>query len=363
MAIIAFGEDVGGVSGWWNGKLAPWMRYTIIGAGVLAAVGITYKLTQKKPAALTANKRKAAANERRHKRQECHECGEEFKISPSGTSHHVDRHGGIDHDADADHVPYSLEPNKRRKHKRHMRANVIGHKYTAGCQCHTCSYTRSKRRKTWKCPVCAMRCSRGQTHCTRCGKASTLRNNGRKRHVRRNPPYGVYEVAERRVGGDRDIAAAVRMARGLAHSRQHDKVVVYDEGRKNRGPHGEFIAMFRPNAKAKRAPGWQKKLYKGPATKWRTHAPPKYAKYGATQASHYAFPEAFKYPIHGHDVATTKRFIRTAASRYAKFKGRIAPEFREAVGRRIEAAKKKYGIGVYSPKYARKAPAKRRKVA
>lgn len=39
----------------------------------------------------------------------CHVCGESFVFDVVGIAHHVDDEGGIDHDADADHVPYSLD--------------------------------------------------------------------------------------------------------------------------------------------------------------------------------------------------------------------------------------------------------------
>ena len=39
----------------------------------------------------------------------CHECGQEFIISESGIATHVDEQGFIDHDADADHVPFTRE--------------------------------------------------------------------------------------------------------------------------------------------------------------------------------------------------------------------------------------------------------------
>lgn len=40
----------------------------------------------------------------------CHECGAQFAINEDGTAQHVSAEtpDGIDHDADADHVPYSL---------------------------------------------------------------------------------------------------------------------------------------------------------------------------------------------------------------------------------------------------------------
>jgi hypothetical protein len=41
----------------------------------------------------------------------CHECGQEFTIDDEGVANHVDpsKPDGIDHDADADHVPFALD--------------------------------------------------------------------------------------------------------------------------------------------------------------------------------------------------------------------------------------------------------------
>lgn len=39
----------------------------------------------------------------------CHECGQEFIIDENGIANHVDEDGNIDHDADGNHVPFSLE--------------------------------------------------------------------------------------------------------------------------------------------------------------------------------------------------------------------------------------------------------------
>lgn len=73
-----------------------------------------------------------------------------------------------------------------------------------------------------------------------------------KRKAKRNPPYGVYGVSEsfqHRFGGIDSAAAYAKMM--LTHpvkAERLDKVVVYDEARKDRGPKGEFVAMFRPNS-------------------------------------------------------------------------------------------------------------------
>lgn len=39
----------------------------------------------------------------------CHECGKPFFIEENGIAHHTSD-DGIDFDADADHVPFTLEP-------------------------------------------------------------------------------------------------------------------------------------------------------------------------------------------------------------------------------------------------------------
>ena len=40
---------------------------------------------------------------------DCHECGAPFQLNGDGTTQHLDANGRIDHDADADHVPFTLE--------------------------------------------------------------------------------------------------------------------------------------------------------------------------------------------------------------------------------------------------------------
>ena len=211
------------------------------------------------------------------------------------------------------------------------------------------------------CPACGAKYKKHAWHCHKCGELRA--NGGKRKHARRmhaNKPFAVYRAKEE------PIVTGIPTVQEAAHYGEmygkDFKTIVFDQGQKGYGKQGRFVAMFQPNAgkkATKRAPGWQKKLYHGKPTAFRTHAPPKYARYGATLASHYAFPEAFKYPIHGKDVATTKRFIRTAASRFAKFKMRIEAKYRAAVERRIEAAKKKYGIGEFNPKYARKTATKK----
>lgn len=41
----------------------------------------------------------------------CDECGEPFAVDrDSGVANHVTEDGGVDYDADADHVPYGTDP-------------------------------------------------------------------------------------------------------------------------------------------------------------------------------------------------------------------------------------------------------------
>lgn len=42
------------------------------------------------------------------RRYPCDECGETFRVNDDGTSNHLDPDEAINHDADADHVPYML---------------------------------------------------------------------------------------------------------------------------------------------------------------------------------------------------------------------------------------------------------------
>lgn len=39
----------------------------------------------------------------------CHECGEDFIITPSGVSHHLTKYGYISQDLDADHTAFTLK--------------------------------------------------------------------------------------------------------------------------------------------------------------------------------------------------------------------------------------------------------------
>lgn len=39
----------------------------------------------------------------------CNICGQEFMINEDGVSFHIDESGDIDHNADADHAPFSTE--------------------------------------------------------------------------------------------------------------------------------------------------------------------------------------------------------------------------------------------------------------
>lgn len=39
----------------------------------------------------------------------CHTCGQEFEIDENNVATHLTDDGEIDHDRDADHVPYELD--------------------------------------------------------------------------------------------------------------------------------------------------------------------------------------------------------------------------------------------------------------
>jgi hypothetical protein len=94
-----------------------------------------------------------------------------------------------------------------------------------------------------------------------------------------------------------------------------------------------------------------RKRVKSKSSNCRRSAPAKYRRKGATRASDYAYPACFMYPIRFHGkggkvkVPTTKKHIRTAAARFGKWKGRYPKTTRSQIGRRIEAAKRQYGIG------------------
>lgn len=55
----------------------------------------------------------------------------------------------------------------------------------------------------------------------------------------------------------------------------------------------------------------------------------------------YALPECFMYPL------DTRKRVRTAASRFGKHKRRYAPAVRAKIARRLDAAKRRFGIGEY----------------
>lgn len=67
--------------------------------------------------------------------------------------------------------------------------------------------------------------------------------------------------------------------------------------------------------------------------------PAKYRRTGATKPSDYAYPEGFMYPIHD------AKHVRSAASRFAQYKSKLPPTVREKVAKRINQAKKRFGIG------------------
>lgn len=76
-----------------------------------------------------------------------------------------------------------------------------------------------------------------------------------KRKAKRNPPYEVYGTREHLIDSRFQLDDAIHLAREEFepyHSGNYDKTVVYDAGRKDRGPKGEFVAMFRPNRPKRR---------------------------------------------------------------------------------------------------------------
>lgn len=80
----------------------------------------------------------------------------------------------------------------------------------------------------------------------------------KKSKAKRNPPYNVYGAHEEFVESWSDLPGAIQVAQGIAGS-PYDKAVVYDAGRTDRGPRGEFVAMFRPNKKRRRKAGKSKR--------------------------------------------------------------------------------------------------------
>ncbi len=69
----------------------------------------------------------------------------------------------------------------------------------------------------------------------------------------------------------------------------------------------------------------------------RTKPPKGYPK----KRSQYAFPEGYMYPIN------TRQRVRTAASRFGKYKRRYPAAVREKIAKRLDAAKRHFGIGEY----------------
>ena len=81
--------------------------------------------------------------------------------------------------------------------------------------------------------------------------------------------------------------------------------------------------------------------------------PAKYVRMGARSPSDYAIPSAYMYPIRFRTksgrvkVATTKKHIRAAAQRIAKFGRRYPPGVARRARAAIDRAKRRYGIGEY----------------
>ncbi|MCC6596889.1 MAG: hypothetical protein IT477_10315 [Rhodanobacteraceae bacterium] len=83
-------------------------------------------------------------------------------------------------------------------------------------------------------------------------------------------------------------------------------------------------------------------------TECRKSPPARYKKTGATRREHYAWPECYRYPIH------TPVYVRAAASKIARFADRLPKNVRKQVIDRIDRAKRKFKIGPYNPKYAKR---------
>lgn len=70
------------------------------------------------------------------------------------------------------------------------------------------------------------------------------------------------------------------------------------------------------------------------------HIPPKkYRRMGAVRRSQYAWPAGYKYPVH------SAKYTRAAASRFAKHKTDYPMSVRRTIAKRINQAKRKFGIG------------------
>lgn len=98
---------------------------------------------------------------------------------------------------------------------------------------------------------------------------STQRKAGCKvprRKAKRNPPFAVYGVRESFEDRFNQIGPAADFAKAVLHDPHDltpfDKMVVYDEARADRGPKGEFVAMFRPNGKRRRKGKKKPRSYK-----------------------------------------------------------------------------------------------------
>jgi hypothetical protein len=83
----------------------------------------------------------------------------------------------------------------------------------------------------------------------------------------------------------------------------------------------------------------------------RCSPPAKYVRMGARRRGDYAFPECYGYPIRFRsrsgrvNVALTKKHIRAAAQRFAKWQRRYPKTTRARIRSRIASAKAHYGIG------------------
>lgn len=81
-------------------------------------------------------------------------------------------------------------------------------------------------------------------------------------------------------------------------------------------------------------------------------APPKkYRDKGARRASDYAYPAGYQYPLVFRTRSgkvkpkLTRSHIRAASARFAKYKRRYPPAIRRQIAKRINQAKRRYGVG------------------
>lgn len=83
----------------------------------------------------------------------------------------------------------------------------------------------------------------------------------------------------------------------------------------------------------------------------RCSAPKRYRKKGARRAADYAYPSGFQYPLVFRTSSgkvkteTTRRHIASAARYFARHKHRYTQAVRRTIAKKINAAKRRYGVG------------------